>query len=46
MSSKQKTIKKEVILSGVGLHTGREVTLTFKPAPVNYGYTFVRVDLE
>ncbi|MCB0472393.1 MAG: bifunctional UDP-3-O-[3-hydroxymyristoyl] N-acetylglucosamine deacetylase/3-hydroxyacyl-ACP dehydratase [Flavobacteriaceae bacterium] len=46
MSSKQKTIKKEVVLSGVGLHTGREVTLTFKPAPVNYGYNFVRVDLE
>lgn len=46
MSSKQKTIDKEVILSGVGLHTGREVTLKFKPAPVNYGYNFVRVDLE
>lgn len=46
MSTKQKTIKKEVSLSGVGLHTGKEVTLTFKPAPINYGYTFTRIDLE
>lgn len=43
---KQKTIKSEVTLSGVGLHTGKEVKLTFKPAPVNNGFTFVRVDLE
>ncbi|MBT8317223.1 MAG: bifunctional UDP-3-O-[3-hydroxymyristoyl] N-acetylglucosamine deacetylase/3-hydroxyacyl-ACP dehydratase [Lutibacter sp.] len=46
MSSKQKTIKKEVTLSGVGLHTGNKVTMTFKPAPINYGYAFVRIDLE
>lgn len=46
MSHRQKTIKKEISLSGVGLHTGKEVTLTFKPAPVNYGYTFTRVDLQ
>jgi UDP-3-O-[3-hydroxymyristoyl] N-acetylglucosamine deacetylase/3-hydroxyacyl-[acyl-carrier-protein] dehydratase len=43
---KQTTIAKEVSLKGVGLHTGKEVTLTFKPAPENHGYTFVRVDLE
>ncbi len=43
---KQKTIKQEVTLKGVGLHTGKEVTMTLKPAPVNNGYTFVRVDLE
>lgn len=43
---KQTTIKSEISLKGVGLHTGREVTMTFKPAPVNNGYTFVRVDLE
>ena len=42
----QKTIKKEVSLHGVGLHTGESVTLTFKPAPVNNGFTFKRVDLE
>lgn len=42
----QKTIKSEVSLTGVGLHTGKEVKMTFKPAPVNNGFTFVRVDLE
>lgn len=44
--AKQRTISKEVSLTGVGLHTGKEVTITFKPAPENYGYAFVRVDLE
>ena len=44
--SKQQTIKNEVSLKGVGLHTGKEVTLTFKPAPVDTGYVFKRVDLE
>jgi UDP-3-O-[3-hydroxymyristoyl] N-acetylglucosamine deacetylase/3-hydroxyacyl-[acyl-carrier-protein] dehydratase len=43
---KQKTIKTEISLTGVGLHTGKEVSMTFKPAPVNNGFTFVRVDLE
>lgn len=43
---KQKTIQNEVSLVGVGLHTGKEVKMTFKPAPENNGYTFVRVDLE
>ena len=46
MSKKQKTIKNEISLSGVGLHTGNNVTLTFKPAPENHGFAFVRVDLE
>jgi UDP-3-O-[3-hydroxymyristoyl] N-acetylglucosamine deacetylase/3-hydroxyacyl-[acyl-carrier-protein] dehydratase len=43
---KQKTIKTEISLTGVGLHTGKEVKMTFKPAPVNNVFTFVRVDLE
>lgn len=43
---KQTTIKDEVTLSGVGLHTGKKVTLVFKPAPENHGYAFQRVDLE
>lgn len=43
---KQKTIKREVSLTGVGLHTGKEVTLTFLPAPVNSGFSFKRIDLE
>ncbi|TNJ46440.1 bifunctional UDP-3-O-[3-hydroxymyristoyl] N-acetylglucosamine deacetylase/3-hydroxyacyl-ACP dehydratase [Tamlana fucoidanivorans] len=43
---KQKTIKNEVSLQGVGLHTGKDVTLTFKPAEANSGLSFKRVDLE
>ena len=46
MSKKQKTIHSEISLSGVGLHTGNNVTMTLKPAPVNHGFSFVRVDLE
>ena len=44
--AKQRTIGKEVSLQGVGLHTGKKVTLTFKPAPVNTGFCFIRKDLE
>ncbi|KUJ62478.1 bifunctional UDP-3-O-[3-hydroxymyristoyl] N-acetylglucosamine deacetylase/3-hydroxyacyl-ACP dehydratase [Flavobacterium sp. ANB] len=43
---KQKTIKNEISLTGVGLHTGKEVTMTFKPAPIDNGFTFVRIDLQ
>lgn len=43
---KQRTIAKEIILKGVGLHTGENVTMKFIPAPINHGYTFKRVDLE
>ncbi len=46
MVTKQQTIQKEISLSGVGLHTGQEVKLTFKPAPENHGFAFVRTDLE
>ena len=46
IAQKQQTIAKEVTLKGVGLHTGKEVTLTFKPAPENFGYAFKRVDRE
>ena len=43
---KQKTIKNDVSLTGVGLHTGKNVTLTFKPAVANSGLGFRRIDLE
>ncbi|MCX6279874.1 MAG: bifunctional UDP-3-O-[3-hydroxymyristoyl] N-acetylglucosamine deacetylase/3-hydroxyacyl-ACP dehydratase [Bacteroidetes bacterium] len=46
MSERQRTIREAVSVSGVGLHTGNEVILTFKPAPDNYGYKFRRVDLN
>jgi UDP-3-O-[3-hydroxymyristoyl] N-acetylglucosamine deacetylase/3-hydroxyacyl-[acyl-carrier-protein] dehydratase len=40
----QQTIKKTTQVSGVGLHTGKEVTLTFHPAPANHGVKFKRID--
>lgn len=42
---KQTTIKKAVSISGVGLHTGQNVTLTFLPAADNHGIKFQRIDL-
>jgi UDP-3-O-[3-hydroxymyristoyl] N-acetylglucosamine deacetylase/3-hydroxyacyl-[acyl-carrier-protein] dehydratase len=42
----QKTIRKKVSLSGIGLHTGKKVSMTFKPAGPNHGVKFQRVDLE
>lgn len=41
----QRTLQKEVSLWGTGLHTGKECMITFKPAPANYGYRFVRTDI-
>ncbi len=45
MVEKQRTIAKPVSVSGIGIHTGTECTMTFKPAPENYGIRFIRVDL-
>ena len=42
----QRTLKDQVALDGVGLHTGESVTIIFKPAPVDTGYVFVRTDLS
>ncbi|GAL86561.1 MAG: bifunctional UDP-3-O-[3-hydroxymyristoyl] N-acetylglucosamine deacetylase/3-hydroxyacyl-ACP dehydratase [Sporocytophaga sp.] len=46
MNVKQHTIKSPVSISGVGLHTGVKVNMTFVPAPPNHGIVFQRVDLE
>ena len=43
---KQKTVKKEVSASGIGVHTGNKTTITFKPAPVGTGVKFIRTDIE
>lgn len=43
---KQRTLKNEIRATGVGLHTGRKVFLTLRPAPVNTGIVFRRVDLD
>jgi len=44
--AKQRTIANEVTLTGVGLHTGENVTMKFVPASENHGFAFKRVDLE
>ena len=41
---KQKTIQASVSCTGVGLHTGVESTITFNPAPENFGIKFIRTD--
>jgi UDP-3-O-[3-hydroxymyristoyl] N-acetylglucosamine deacetylase / 3-hydroxyacyl-[acyl-carrier-protein] dehydratase len=46
MIVQQRTIKQPVSMSGIGLHTGSISTMTFKPAPENYGIRFRRIDLE
>lgn len=45
MNDKQHTIQAPVTVSGIGLHTGVQATMTFCPAPVGHGYKFQRVDL-
>ncbi len=42
---KQRTIKSLVKTVGIGLHSGRKVTLTLRPAPTDTGIVFTRVDL-
>jgi UDP-3-O-[3-hydroxymyristoyl] N-acetylglucosamine deacetylase/3-hydroxyacyl-[acyl-carrier-protein] dehydratase len=46
MNVKQHTIKESVSISGVGLHTGVKVNMTFQPAVINHGIKFQRIDLE
>ena len=46
MADKQKTIREAVSVTGTGLHTGQEGTITFNPAPENHGIKFRRIDIE
>lgn len=43
---KQKSLKESFSLRGKGLHTGLDITVTFNPAPENFGYKIKRVDIE
>jgi len=43
---KQRTLKNSVSVTGVGLHSGEKVTLGLRPAPVNTGIVFRRVDVK
>lgn len=42
----QHTIKNQVSIEGIGLHTGTKVMLSFKPAPIDHGICFKRIDIE
>ncbi len=46
MEVKQKTINKKVSCSGIGVHSGKKVNITIKPAPANHGIRFLRIDTE
>ena len=45
MVLKQKTLAQPIKTVGIGLHSGRKSTLTIKPAPIDFGIQFVRVDM-
>jgi UDP-3-O-[3-hydroxymyristoyl] N-acetylglucosamine deacetylase len=42
----QRTLKNTIRATGVGLHSGDKVYMTLRPAPVNHGIVFRRVDLD
>ena len=46
MSNFQQTIRRPVACSGIGLHSGNKVTLRLRPAPVDHGIVFKRLDLD
>ena len=43
---RQRTLKNIIRASGVGLHTGKQIYLTLRPAPVDTGIIFSRVDIS
>ena len=43
---KQRTLKNSIKATGIGLHSGQKVYLTLRPAPINTGIIFRRVDLD
>ncbi|MBC6907340.1 UDP-3-O-acyl-N-acetylglucosamine deacetylase [Saccharophagus sp. K07] len=43
---RQRTLKNEIRATGVGLHTGKKIVLTLRPAPADFGIMFRRVDLD
>ncbi len=45
MVLKQKTLAQPIKTVGIGLHSGRKSTLSIKPAPIDFGIQFVRVDM-
>lgn len=46
MTSNQKTLKQSISLTGIGLHSGQPVTLSFHPAETHFGIRFKRTDID
>ena len=46
ISKKQQTLKSEIHLDGIGLHTGKKVSINILPADINNGIQFIRTDLK
>ena len=46
MDSRQRTVAEEISCTGIGLHSGKKVNLTIKPAPQNSGISFERIDIS
>lgn len=46
MHFKQRTLEQTATCSGIGLHSGKNVNLAIKPAPINHGIKFIRTDLQ
>jgi len=46
LSNKQQTVKSEFSISGIGLHSGKEVKITIQPAKINNGIKFIRTDIQ
>ena len=44
--SKQHTLERAATVTGIGLHTGKTVTMTFQPAAAQHGVKFQRIDLD
>lgn len=42
---KQRTLRREFSLKGTGFHSGKDISVIFRPAPVNHGYKIRRIDL-
>lgn len=45
LRTRQRTLQEECSYKGVGIHTGQQVTVRFRPAPTDHGIVFVRVDV-
>ncbi len=45
MNQKQNTLKEKIVFTGVGLHTGKTVSITLMPAPEGHGIQFHRTDI-